>query len=138
VNNILFVLSSPRGWKSYSHQFAGHIVDDLKARHPGAKVVVRDVAKEPLPHVDGAFATGRVQPPEKRSPAEAKTLAPSDAPVDELRGSVMRNFLRTLLKGGLVLAAILVLPGALIGAPLLWWLAHRRKKSPQPMWKACS
>jgi len=76
--------------------------------------------------------------PEKRSPAEAKTLAPSDAPVDELRGSVMRNFLRTLLKGGLVLAAILVLPGALIGAPLLWWLAHRRKKSPQPMWKACS
>src|SRR5438094_2125039 len=51
MKNILFVLSSPRGWKSYSHQFAGHIVDDLKARHPDAKVVVRDVAKEPLPHV---------------------------------------------------------------------------------------
>ena len=84
MKNILFVLSSPRGWKSYSHQFAGHIVDDLKARHPGAKVVVRDVAKEPLPHVDGAFATGRVQPPEKRSPAEAKALALSDALVDEL------------------------------------------------------
>jgi FMN-dependent NADH-azoreductase len=84
MKNILFVLSSPRGWKSYSHQFASHIVDDLKARHPGAKVVVRDVAKEPLPHVDGAFATGRVLPPEKRSPAEAKALALSDALVDEL------------------------------------------------------
>jgi len=59
MKNILFVLSSPRGWKSYSHQFAGHIVDDLKARHPDAKVVVRDVAKEPLPHVGEAFATGR-------------------------------------------------------------------------------
>src|SRR5437879_2758900 len=84
MKNILFVLSSPRGWKSYSHQFASHIVDDLKARHPGAQVVVRDVAKEPLPHIDGAFATGRALPPEKRSPAEAKALALSDALVDEL------------------------------------------------------
>src|SRR5712692_2084012 len=84
VKNILFVLSSPRGWKSYSHQFASHIVDDLKTRHPGAKVVVRDVAKEPLPHVDEASVTGRVLQPEKRSPAEAKALAVSDALVVEL------------------------------------------------------
>ncbi len=89
-------------------------------------------------YVDEALVAGRALSPEKRSPAEAKRLAPSDAPVDELRGSVTRNFLRTLLEGGLVLAAILVLPGALIGAPLLWWLGNRRKKSPQPTWKACS
>ena len=50
----------------------------------------------------------------------------------------MSTLARTLLKGGLYLAAILVLPGALIGAPLLWWLGNRRKKSPQPTWKACS
>jgi len=37
-----------------------------------------------------------------------------------------------------VLAAILLLPGALIGAPILWWLGHRRKTQPQPTWKACS
>jgi len=30
-------------------------------------------------------------------------------------------------QGGLYLAAILLLPGALIGAPILWWLGHRRK-----------
>ncbi len=89
-------------------------------------------------YVDEAFVAGRALPPEKRGPDEAKTLAPSDAPVDELRGSVMRDFLRTLLKGGLVLAAIVLLPGALIGEPLLWWLGNRRKKSPQPTWKACS
>src|SRR6267143_1509414 len=204
MKNILFVLSSPRGWKSYSHQFASHIVDDLKARHPGAKVVVRDVAKEPLPHVDEAFVTGRVLPAEKRSPAEAKALALSDALVDELaaadvvvlavpmynfalssdssasrtytwcaskawrwakrpsrtrwrpprrnrkkwcassrdpglkRRSVMSTLLRNFLKGGLYLAAILLLPGALIGAPILWWLGHRRKTPRQPTWKACS
>ena len=50
----------------------------------------------------------------------------------------MSSLLRTFLKGGLVLAAIVLLPGALIGAPLLWWLNHRRKTQPQPTWKTCS
>ena len=36
---------------------------------------------------------------------------------------------RFSLKNGLYLAAILLLPGALIGAPLLWWLGHRNAKS---------
>jgi hypothetical protein len=37
------------------------------------------------------------------------------------------GFLRPFLKSGLYLAAILLVPGALIGAPILWWLGHRRK-----------
>jgi hypothetical protein len=37
----------------------------------------------------------------------------------------MSTWLRTFLKSGLYLAAILLLPGALIGAPILWWLGHR-------------
>jgi len=52
------------------------------------------------------------------------------------RGSVVRNFC-ALFSRRPGLAAILVLPGALIGAPFLWWLGNRRKKSPQPMWKEC-
>ena len=87
MKNILFVSSSPSGWNSYSHQFASHIVDDLKARHPGAKVVVRDLARDPLPHVDAAFVTGRALPPEKRSPAEAKALALSDILLAELEAA---------------------------------------------------
>ena len=39
---------------------------------------------------------------------------------------------RFFLKNGLYLAAILLLPGALIGAPLLWWLGHRNAKSIKP------
>ena len=50
----------------------------------------------------------------------------------------MSILLRNFLKGGLYLAAILLLPGALIGAPILWWLGHRRKAPPQPTGKACS
>ncbi len=48
------------------------------------------------------------------------------------------TFLRHFLRSGLYLAAILLLPGALIGAPILWWLGHRRKTPQQPTWKACS
>jgi len=84
MNSILFVSSSPRGAESYSHQIARRIVDDIKAGHSAAKVVVRDVAKDPLPHVGEAFVTGRLLPPEKRGPSEAKALAVSDALVDEL------------------------------------------------------
>jgi hypothetical protein len=43
----------------------------------------------------------------------------------------MSAWLRTFLKGGLYLAAILLVPGALIGAPLLWWLGQRRRTSSQ-------
>ena len=50
----------------------------------------------------------------------------------------MSILLRNFLKGGLYLAAILLLPGSLIGAPILWWLGHRRKTPPQPTWKAYS
>ncbi len=42
---------------------------------------------------------------------------------------------RFLLKNGLYLAAIVLLPGALIGAPILWWLGHRnanRQAGPNP------
>jgi FMN-dependent NADH-azoreductase len=84
MKNILFVPSSPRGWESYSHRVARGIVDDLLARHPGARVVVRDVARQPLPHVGAAFATGRAVPAEKQSDADRRALALSDALVDEL------------------------------------------------------
>ncbi len=35
---------------------------------------------------------------------------------------------RLFLKNGLYLAAVLLLPGALIGVPILWWLGHRNAK----------
>lgn len=88
-------------------------------------------------YVDEAFVTGRALPLEKNSLAEVKTLAVADARVDALadpqfeQRSVVSTFLLTPLKFVLFLAAILLLPGALIGAALLWWLGNRRKKTPQ-------
>src|ERR1700691_4480020 len=84
MNNVLFVMSSPRGQQSYSQQVARGIVDDLKIAHPAAKIVVRNVARDPLPHVGEAFVSGMARTPDQRSPAEAKALAVSDALIEEL------------------------------------------------------
>ena len=84
MNNILLVLGSPLGRTSYSHQIARRIVDDLKSRHPAATVVVRNLAKEPLPQVSEDFATGRMLAPDKRSASEAEAIALSDVLVGEL------------------------------------------------------
>jgi FMN-dependent NADH-azoreductase len=84
MNNVLFVSGSPRGQNSYSQQIARRVVDDLKIAHPAARIVVRNVARDPLPHVGEAFVSGIAVAPEQRSAAEAKAIAVSDALVDEL------------------------------------------------------
>jgi FMN-dependent NADH-azoreductase len=84
MKSILLILGSPRGHASYSHQIGRRIVDDLKSRYPSAKVVVRNLAKEPLPDVGEAFVTGRLLAQDKRSAAEAEALALSDVLVAEL------------------------------------------------------
>jgi FMN-dependent NADH-azoreductase len=84
INNVLFVTSSPRGQQSYSQQVARGIVDDLKIAHPEAKVVVRNVARYPLPHIGEAFVNGLANAPEQRSAAESEALARSDGLIGEL------------------------------------------------------
>jgi FMN-dependent NADH-azoreductase len=84
MKNILLVLSSPRGAQSYSHRFAHQVVEDLVKRHPGAPVVVRDLAQAPLPHIGEDFVAGIYTPADGRTAAQAKEIARSDALVDEL------------------------------------------------------
>ena len=84
MKNILFIQSSPRGSDSYSYQAARSLVNELQTRNPGAKVVLRDLAQDPPPHVGQAFISGMNVPPEQRTPEQASALALSDALIDEL------------------------------------------------------
>jgi FMN-dependent NADH-azoreductase len=87
MSNLLFITSSPRGRQSYSQQIARGIVDDLKIRDPGMRVVVRDLAKQPLPHASDDFACSRALPPDPRDAVAARALALSDALVAELQAA---------------------------------------------------
>jgi FMN-dependent NADH-azoreductase len=82
--NILYVTSSPRGEESFSNRVAARVLAELKEAHPGAKVVVRDVAREPLPHVDEDFVTALRSPQGARTPRQHAIVAQSGALVDEL------------------------------------------------------
>lgn len=62
MKNILIVESSPMAEGSYSRRTTRKLESRLRAKYPGAKIVHRDVASSPLPHLDGdtlkAFAAG--------------------------------------------------------------------------------
>ncbi|MEJ0074999.1 MAG: FMN-dependent NADH-azoreductase [Alphaproteobacteria bacterium] len=82
--NILFVTSSARGSASYSNRVAATVLDELAARNPGATVTVRDLAREPLPHVGDDFFTATRGPSGPQTDGQRALLARSDELVDEL------------------------------------------------------
>lgn len=84
MSSILLVTSSPRGDASHSTRIATELAARLRAARPGAALVTRDLAREPLPHITPAFASGIYTPAEQRNAAQAAAVAPSDAAVDEL------------------------------------------------------
>ena len=84
MKKILYIQSSPRGSESFSHKVAQSIVSELKQNHPDARVVVRDLAQNPPPHVSEAFVGGISTGPEQRTPEQTKALALSDVLIDEL------------------------------------------------------
>ncbi len=70
-----------------SSRLASEYVAGWRARHPHGRVVVRDLAREPVPHLTAerfqAFAVEAAD----RSAAQQAVVAYSDALIDELRGA---------------------------------------------------
>jgi FMN-dependent NADH-azoreductase len=82
--NILHVASSPRGEASYSNRVAAQVIAELKSREPGSTVTTRDLARDPLPHIDDDFVVATKSPTGPQTEAQRRQLAQSDALVDEL------------------------------------------------------
>src|SRR5947209_15238943 len=82
--NILYVTSSPRGSASYSNRVGQNVVDALLTRSPGATVMVRDLARNPLPHIGDDFVAATRSPNGPQTDEQRALLAQSDALVDEL------------------------------------------------------
>ena len=82
--NILHIVSSSRGNASYSNRVASNVVDELVSRNPGATVTVRNVATDPLPHIDDDFLAATRTPQGPQTERQRVALAQSDALVDEL------------------------------------------------------
>jgi FMN-dependent NADH-azoreductase len=82
--NILHISSSARGATSYSNRVAAGVIAELKTREPGATVTTRDLARDPLPHIDDDFVAATKSPAGAQTDRQRAQLATSDALVDEL------------------------------------------------------
>lgn len=54
MKNILHIISSPNGNKSFSNQLGNAVIGKILQAHPGSTVQVRDLTKYPFPHLEEA------------------------------------------------------------------------------------
>jgi len=83
MTKVLYVSSSPRAG-SYSSSVADRVIDELKKTHPGATVTIRDLARDPLPHIDADYVQATRTAEGPQTDVQRAIVARSDALVDEL------------------------------------------------------
>lgn len=86
IRSILHLDASHRREGSVSRGLSQLLVNELLARHPGARIVRRDLHGG-MPLVDDAWIDASNTPAEQRTDAQRRALAHSDALIEELRGS---------------------------------------------------
>lgn len=84
MNEILCVTSSPRGDTSYSNLVAARVLREIRAVRPHANVTIRDLARNPLPHIDDDFVTATRSVAGARTERQRALLDQSDILVNEL------------------------------------------------------
>ena len=96
---LLAIEVSPRYEFSTSRKLTTLFIDQWKAAHPGAVVVVRDLIRTPPPFVDLAWIDGAFTPRAQHSPESAAAIKVSDDLVAEIKaadhiviGTPMFNF----------------------------------------------
>jgi len=82
MSQILLITSSPRV-DSYSTRVARKLAEKL-ANRPGSSLTVRDLTRQPLPHIDDSFAAARNTPPDLLTSAQKSSLSLSDTLLVEL------------------------------------------------------
>jgi FMN-dependent NADH-azoreductase len=83
--NILQINSSLYSGDGQSSRLATELVAGLREQNPGASIVVRDLAREPVPHLDAARFQAFLEKPETRNDFQKGVVAYSDALIGELK-----------------------------------------------------
>ena len=85
MKTLLQIRSSIFSNDGQSSRLAERFVARWSASNPGGKVIVRDLAKEPIPHLDAARFGAFLAKPEERTPAQQAVVDYSDALIGELK-----------------------------------------------------
>ena len=84
---ILHIDSSPRYGQSVSRQITANAVESLTSANPGATVIYRDVAAEPLPFPDADMIAAFYTPPADRTEAQRLMTQVSDKLTEEIKAA---------------------------------------------------
>ena len=84
MSNVLIIESSARQQDSISRQLTRQFISQWQAAHPADQITVRDVALNPLPHLDANLLGGWMKPADQRSASEQASLDRSNTLTDEL------------------------------------------------------
>ncbi len=70
-----------------SSRLADEFVAARQAKHPGSRVLRRDLSQEPVPHLDGARFMSFLAKPDERNAEQQAVVDYSDALIEELKGA---------------------------------------------------
>ena len=87
IPSLLQINTSLFADKGNSSLLAERLVARWRARHPNGRVTVRDLASQPVPHLDAARVIALSTPAADRTPEQAAIAAESDALIDELKSA---------------------------------------------------
>jgi len=85
MTTLLHIDTSIFSAQGESSRLAQAFVDQWRDSHPGAAVIKRDLALQPIPHLDAAGFQAFIATPELRSEAQKAVVAYSDVLIDELK-----------------------------------------------------
>ena len=87
MSNILVIESSARQQDSVSRQLTRQFIAQWQASHPTDQVQLRDLALQPVPHLDADLLGGWMKPAEEQSSREQAAANRSSQLTDELLAS---------------------------------------------------
>ena len=76
---LLYISTSPNGENSASRKVSDYLVSKLKS----SEITNLDLARNPLPHIDGLAISAFFSPAESHSPEQKTALQRSDEKVNE-------------------------------------------------------
>jgi FMN-dependent NADH-azoreductase len=87
VTTLLQINTSLFGENGNSSQLTRRFIDRWQAAHPEGRVIVRDLQRDPLPHLDAGRIGALFSKPEGRTPEQQAIVDVSDALIAELKSA---------------------------------------------------
>jgi FMN-dependent NADH-azoreductase len=87
MGHLLHIDASMRGSASVSRQLTARAADRWRAANPNGTVSYRDLAADPVPHLDAETGLALMTPPEEHTRAQARTYALSKTLIDEIKAA---------------------------------------------------